>query len=165
MSSIVTRRVTRDKLAAAVKVHELVKLLENLTQDVTETLPGITDDTLSRIDSLALGVFGKRNPIPPSVRTGDFITLTPDAAGYTLGLNLGQLLAAIKAFSPKPSQPGDVRGGDFVTIGHDAAGVVVGLDLGQLVLALTAYLPRPAAPPPANDAQTILATQVFRKTS
>lgn len=34
-----TRAITRDKLTAALKNHELVKAFENLTQDVSQTLP------------------------------------------------------------------------------------------------------------------------------
>lgn len=51
MSEVVTRRVTRDKLAAVFKSHELVKLVESLTQDVTQTLPDRSDAAQAAADA------------------------------------------------------------------------------------------------------------------
>ena len=42
MADILTRPVTRDKLARIFKNPEIVKLMENLTKDVGETLPSET---------------------------------------------------------------------------------------------------------------------------
>lgn len=52
MSSILTIRTTRDKLFAVLGSHELVKLIENLTQDVTNTLPAMTDAVDVKVEAI-----------------------------------------------------------------------------------------------------------------
>lgn len=45
--NVLTRDVTRDKLAAIFKSHELVKAFENLSRDVGTTLPNATQQAAS----------------------------------------------------------------------------------------------------------------------
>lgn len=60
MATILTRRVTRDKLALFLKApdgrpnHELIKAFENLFYDVGETIPGEIGEGADQIDAEAL---------------------------------------------------------------------------------------------------------------
>lgn len=51
--AVATRQVTRDKLAQFLKSQELIKLFENLTQDVSVTVPEALD-TISAVADQAL---------------------------------------------------------------------------------------------------------------
>lgn len=163
MSEIVTRRIGRAQLSSVFKTHELVKLVENLVLDVTETLPGMTTLIADKVQALELGVFGSPDQPQRDVRRSDFITIEQDAAGYIVGLDIGQVALAMEAYLPPPRQPDDVRAGDFVTITRNAAGYTVGVDMGQLMLAISAFA-QPATPAtmPPDDSQAVLAAQIFR---
>lgn len=121
-----TGTVDRARLIKAVGGDVLVaRQLENLTSDVTETLPDMSgaaqaaadaaqkdaDEGLSRIDALALGVFGQRPAMPLSVRPGNLIEVATDAGGFVVSVDVAQLAVAVSMLLPKrqPQQPDEVQ--------------------------------------------------------
>lgn len=109
--------IERKRLIRALGGDELVaRQLEATTSDVIDMGPeiaaakaaadaaqGDADEALSRVDGLAIGVFGRRPAAPLDVRPGDLIQVMRDAAGYVVGVDLGQLAVAVTMLMPKPT--------------------------------------------------------------
>lgn len=157
MASSPSINVTRDKLFAIFKNHELVRAFELLFREVTVVIPGdntiilgIAQQARSNSEGLALGAIGPRASVPADHRAGEGLVETPDAAGKTFGLDVGFAAMASRSFGPRPSIPVAQRQ----------------VNDGDLVMAMRAFANRPPAPiaqRPPNDAQDILATRVFNR--
>lgn len=103
--NVMTRKVTRDKLASFLKSQELIKFIESLQTDVTETLPNSIVDISSDAQLLlAASLFAPRAQISPDVRGDQFIAVRRDAQGYQLTLSAEQLVAALLPYLPRAQQ-------------------------------------------------------------
>lgn len=61
-----TRRITRDKLAQFLPTHELIKAFEDLSADVSQTLPDAIDGaTVDAGSLLATASFARQPPRAP----------------------------------------------------------------------------------------------------
>lgn len=97
-------RLTRKQLAEVFPNHELIKAFEQIDEATDATLPTqiaqaqLTADTaLNLATGEALGVFDRRDRVL-SLRQGDGVVVTQDAAGYVFSLDLGFVVNAAKAF-------------------------------------------------------------------
>lgn len=62
-----TQRLTRDKLAQFLPTHELIKAFENLSADVSETLPdAIEGATVDAGSMLSTASFARQPATPPT---------------------------------------------------------------------------------------------------
>lgn len=161
------RRLNRQQLSTFLKSPELIRAFEDIDLAATQTLPvdvataqATANNALELATAQVLGVFEPRAQVI-SVRSGDGIRVTPDAAGYVITADLEFLINAVRSFLPR-SQSINVRQGDGIQVASDAGGYVVAVDMAHLVNAIKAFLPRPS--PPAtmpDDAQMILAGRIF----
>lgn len=86
-----SRRVTRDKLAAVFKSHELIKAFEDLIDDVSVTLPDAVEAEADNADTVLKAASFSRQPAPaPSMNN--------DAAGV-----MSAQLFARQAPAPAPA--------------------------------------------------------------
>jgi hypothetical protein len=103
MATDLTRRLTRDELAQFLPSLKLIKAFETLISQVSE----ITPDELTRLNaeilSSQLGVFGSQPQRQRDVRVGEGLLSVRDAAGVTISVDLGNLIAAVIAFMPRPT--------------------------------------------------------------
>jgi hypothetical protein len=68
---------------------------------------------------------------------------------------------ALAIFEQRIPQPNNIRGGDGIDSAHDAAGVILSLDMGFVINAVRAYMPKQQQQQSVNDAQNVLAQQIF----
>lgn len=157
MASSPSINVTRDKLFAIFKNHELVRAFELLFREVKVVIPGdntiilgIAQEARSNSEGLALGALGPRSPVPLDHRAGEGLVETPDAAGKTFGLDVGFSAMAARSFGSRASIPAAQRP----------------VNDNDFIMAARAFGNRPSAPiaqRPPNDAQDILAARVFNR--
>lgn len=75
-----SRRITRDKLAAVFKSHEMIKAFEDLIEDVRVTMPDAVEAVADDADTvLKASSFSRQSPTMPPV---------PDAASGILATQI-----------------------------------------------------------------------------
>lgn len=116
-------------------------------RDITVRVGGVTGTTSAVIEATANEALSRaaldRTRVPlKDVRQGDGITVTLDAAGYSVALDTGYLLNAVRAYTPRQPSPKPV-------------------EFDQLINAVRAFLPRPTPQMAPDDAQAVLANRVF----
>lgn len=129
-----TKKLTRDKLAKFLPNHESIKAFEDVTEDVSTTIPDAIEGMTESVDTLIAGEVFRRRAAPAPVPGG-----TSDT---------GQILA-VEAFRRRAPQPAAVA-----QDGSDMSQVLVG----------EAFRRRAQPAPVVgaeSDASSIIATQVF----
>lgn len=142
-----------DLVAALGNNPRVIRAFENLLREVTVVLPGdntmilgIAQEAQRNAEGLALGALGARQHVPQSIRAGDGIQSTQDAAGQTLAADPNY----IRAFAPRPPATLPDRP----------------VDDGSLMLAAQAFAHRPNAPiaqRPVDDGDLILSSRAFNR--
>ncbi len=147
-------KLLRSELVAALGHNpRIIRAFENLMREVTVVLPsdntlilGIAQEARNNAEGLALGALGPRSPVQQSVRAGEGIQATPDAAGQVFDTDPNY----IRAFAPRPPIPQPERP----------------VDDGALVLAMQSFCqrpPAPIAPRPVDDGDLLLASRAFNR--
>lgn len=105
-------------------------------RDITARVGGVTGTTSAVIEATAnealLRALNSTKAQQKDVRQGDGVTVTPDAAGYTVSADMGYVLTAMRVFMPRTPTK-DVRASDGITVSQDAAGYRVAVDPGHIV--------------------------------
>lgn len=106
-----TTRLTRQELASFLGNHRLIKAFETIDEAVANNLPDpggsvqlTADAALELATAQRLGIFSPRQQLI-SLRAGDGIQVTPDAAGFTVTVDLGFLVSALRAYLPRSTPP------------------------------------------------------------
>lgn len=70
-----SRRVTRDKLAAIFKSHELIKAFENLIDDVSVAIPAAVGAEADNADTVLKAASFSRQPAPAPSMNNDTVDI------------------------------------------------------------------------------------------
>ena len=104
---IVTQQVTRDLLAQIAGNHRVVKLLENITQDVSQNIPAGMDqlqeqaETVKALADLSASIALKALEIAASMQEGPPVLPSVDERTQEPSVSLPELIARLTALEQR----------------------------------------------------------------